>query len=88
MTAIGQGVIALQCKKNDQKTLDISGINIETRVDGGTIVIEDGKLTGVLIDSPMNLVNKSLPPPSLEEKIKALVLAQEKSFQYGFCRIN
>ena len=72
----------------NQKTLDISGINIETRVDGGTIVIEDGKLTGVLIDSPMNLVNKSLPPPSLEEKIKALVLAQEKSFQYGLTTVD
>ena len=72
----------------NQKTLDISGIDSETRVDGGTIVLKNGKLTGILIDSPMDLVKKSLPSPSIEDRVKALVLAEEKSFEYGLTTID
>jgi len=72
----------------NQKTLDISGIDSETRVDGGTIVLKKGKLTGILIDSPMDLVKKSLPSPSIEDRVKALVLAEEKSFEYGLTTVD
>ena len=72
----------------NQKTLDISGIDSETRVDGGTIVLKNGKLTGILIDSPMDLVKKSLPSPSIEERVKALVLAEQKSFEYGLTTVD
>ena len=72
----------------NQKTLDISGIDSETRVDGGTIVLKNGKLTGILIDSPMDLVKKSLPSPSIEDRVKALVLAEEKSFEYGLTTVD
>ena len=72
----------------NQKTLDISGIDSLTRVDGGTIVLENGKPTGILIDSPMDLVKESLPKPSIDARVKALLLAEEKSFEFGLTTVD
>ena len=72
----------------NQKTLDISGINSATQVPGGTVVLKNGKPTGMLIDSPMDLVKKSLPSPSVEDRIKALIIAEEKSFEYGLTTVD
>ena len=72
----------------NQKALDISGIDSLTRVDGGTIVLENGKPTGILIDSPMDLVKESLPKPSIDARVKALLLAEEKSFEFGLTTVD
>ena len=72
----------------NQKTLDIAGIDSQTKVDGGTIVLNDGELTGILIDSPMDLVKKSLPSPNIEDKIDALLFAEDKSFEHGLTTID
>ena len=72
----------------NQKALDISGINAETYVDGGSIIKKDGVLTGLLIDSPMRMVVNSLPAISTEEKIKALKIAENESFKYGLTTID
>ena len=37
----------------NQKALDLAGITVDTKVKGGTIIKEDGKLTGVLVDATM-----------------------------------
>ncbi len=72
----------------NQKTLDLSGIDSNTKVKGGTIVIKNGDPSGILIDSPMELVKKALPSPSIDERIKALLLAEEKSFEYGLTTVD
>ena len=56
----------------NQKALDLAGIDKNTSIPGGTIVKEKGMLTGVLIDSPIKLINAILPEPSVETKVKAL----------------
>ena len=40
----------------NQTALDRAGITTKTKVSGGEIKIKDGKLTGILIDNPMELV--------------------------------
>ena len=72
----------------NQKTLDIAGINSQTRVDGGTIVLKNGQPSGILIDSPMDLVKKSLPNSTKKERIKALLLAEKQSFKYGLTTVD
>lgn len=72
----------------NQKTLDIAGIDSKTRVDGGTIVLKNGQPSGVLIDSPMDLVKKSLPSSTKNERIKALLLAEKQSFEYGLTTVD
>lgn len=72
----------------NQKALDLAGITDETEISGGEIVKENGKLTGVLIDSPMRLVNQILPMPSVEDKIKALQDAEQIAFSNGLTSVS
>ena len=67
----------------NQKALEIAKIDVNTKVDNGTIIIENGKLTGVLIDGPMSLIDMAFGEVSLDDKIKALMSAQEICFKHG-----
>lgn len=42
----------------NQVALDLFGINTKTKVKGGSVELKDGKLTGILIDNAMDLVDK------------------------------
>ena len=72
----------------NQKALDLAGIDIYTEIKGGSIIKENGKLTGVLVDSPMKLISKILPKPSITEKIKALKDAEKISFENGLTTLS
>ncbi len=72
----------------NQKALDLAGIDGDTQVPGGTVVTKNGQPTGVLIDTPMELVEAILPKPTLEEKKQALVAAQEIGFKYGLTTVD
>ena len=72
----------------NQKALDIAGINLNTNLPGGTVKKKNGRLTGILIDSPKNLIINSLPKPTTDDKIKALMLAENKCFEYGLTTID
>ena len=72
----------------NQKALDMAGIDADTRVSGGEIVKRDGKLTGVLVDRPMGLVDAVIPGPSREQQIQALRDAQQLCFDYGLTTVN
>ena len=45
----------------NQKALDLAGIGVNTKIKGGSIIKENGKLTGVLVDAPMKLISNILP---------------------------
>ena len=68
--------------------LDLAGIDLSTKVNGGEIIIDRGKLTGVLIDNSMNLVDNIIPEPTKDEAIKALLSAQEIAFKNGLTTIS
>ncbi|MGB0828649.1 MAG: amidohydrolase [Flavobacteriaceae bacterium] len=72
----------------NQKALDLAGITENTEVIGGEIVKKEGKLTGVLIDTPMKLVSQILPKPTLSEKVAALKKAEEISFANGLTTVS
>jgi predicted amidohydrolase YtcJ len=72
----------------NQKALDLAGIDGTTEVAGGDVVKEKGKLTGVLVDTPMKLVNAILPKPSKEKKIKALQDASKIAFENGLTTVS
>lgn len=72
----------------NQKALDLAGIDGDTQVPGGTVVTKNGQPTGVLIDTPMELVEAILPKPTLEEKKQALLAAQEIGFKYGLTTVD
>ena len=68
--------------------LNLAGINNLTKVEGGEIVKIGNKLTGVLIDNSMRLVDNIIPEPSKEESIQALLSAQDLAFKYGLTTIS
>ncbi len=72
----------------NQKALDMAGIDVTTKVDGGTVEVESGKLTGILVDTPMGLVDAVMPKFTLEENIEALKKADEISLSYGLTTVN
>lgn len=72
----------------NQAALDAAGITLDTPGEGGEIEVKEGKLTGILVDNPMALVENAVPATSSEDQIKALLDAQKEVFQYGLTTIN
>lgn len=72
----------------NQKALDLAGITPDTGTEGGEIVKENGELTGVLVDNPMDLVYRVMPPSSMEKAIQALKDAEKISLDYGLTTVN
>jgi predicted amidohydrolase YtcJ len=72
----------------NQKALDMAGITAETKVEGGEIQLKDGKLTGILVDNPMDLIDAVIPKPNLTQRVQALKDAQEECLSYGLTTIS
>ncbi len=72
----------------NSKALELAGITIKTKAEGGQIEIKNGELTGILVDNPMELVEKIIPKPKRATQIAALKDAQKEMFQYGLTTIN
>ena len=72
----------------NQKALDIAGIDINTKSTNGTVLSKKGKLTGVLIDGPMSIIDNAFGEISLDNKIKALISAQKICFQNGLTTVD
>ena len=68
--------------------LDLAGINNSSKIEGGEFIKKNGKLTGVLIDNSMQLINNIIPEPTEEESIKALLSAQEMAFENGLTTVS
>ncbi|WP_031428744.1 amidohydrolase [Flavimarina sp. Hel_I_48] len=72
----------------NQKALNMAKIDSKTSVNGGEIVKIDNKISGVLIDSPMGLIDAIMPKMSREKQIQALLDAQEYCFNYGLTTVD
>ena len=67
----------------NQRALDFAGINEKTNVNGGELILNKGKLTGVLIDNAVDLVEKYVSSPSNNDIITGLKLAEKECFSLG-----
>lgn len=72
----------------NSKALELAGITAQTKMEGGEVILKNGQPTGVLVDSPMELVNKTFPETSEEVAIDALMDAQEICFQLGLTTVD
>jgi predicted amidohydrolase YtcJ len=68
--------------------LNLAGITIHTEVEGGAILKKANRLTGVLIDGPMRLVDESLPEMDRDSQVRALLAAQQITFENGLTTVN
>lgn len=71
----------------NQAALDKAGITTETSFNGGDIEQKNGKLTGIIVDNPMQLIAEAQPEPSTKERVNALLDAQKLSFKYGLTTV-
>jgi hypothetical protein len=72
----------------NQKALDAADITNETQATGGEIVKNEGQITGVLVDGPMNLIDAIVPKPTKELMIQALKDAQQICLNNGLTTVN
>ncbi|WP_420400581.1 amidohydrolase [Flagellimonas sp.] len=72
----------------NQKALDLAGIDEHTKMDGGEVILEGGKPSGVLVDNPMALIDNIIPQPQRAEQIQALKDAESLCFNYGLTTVN
>ena len=72
----------------NQAALDLGNVTINSKIEGGEVVIEDGKLTGVLIDNAESLVMNYWPSPNTDDVANALFKAQDICFEYGLTTVN
>ena len=68
--------------------INLAGVTINTPVSGGEILQQDGKLTGVFIDKPMELILSIIPTPTKTEITKALQTAEDICFSLGLTTVN
>lgn len=72
----------------NRKALEMAGITPDTKAEGGAIEVKDGRLTGILVDNPMQLVDAVIPKPDRNTKIQALLDAQRLCLDYGLTTVN
>ncbi len=72
----------------NQSALDMAKITTKTNAFGGEIVTKKGKLTGILIDNPMELVEAIFPEPTRQQQIEALLEAQKICTDLGLTTVS
>lgn len=68
--------------------LKLAGISASTKVNGGEVIVKNGRPTGVLIDNAVELVFKQIPEPDWKLKAKALLAAQTNCFAVGLTSVT
>ena len=72
----------------NQKALDDAGIKGEQKLTGGDMLTKNGKLTGVLIDNAVGLVESKIPSPDAKLAEKILTDAQRNCFAAGLTTVD
>lgn len=72
----------------NSQALALAGVNEKTNVNGGEVLVENGKVTGMLLDNAVDLVKSKIPPFSEDLIEKAILKAQENCFAVGLTTLD
>jgi predicted amidohydrolase YtcJ len=72
----------------NSEALKRAGITSQTKVNGGEIIQKNKKLTGLLVDNAVDLVEKIIPLPDSEKIRRALLNAQKNCLAMGLTTID
>lgn len=72
----------------NQTALDIAGITASTKINGGSIELNNGKPTGILIDNAMDIVENKIPLLYDSLAKKYYQAAQEQCFALGLTGVH
>jgi predicted amidohydrolase YtcJ len=72
----------------NKAALDLAGIDTSTEVEGGEIVMQNGKVSGVLVDNAMDLVGAVIPADDKAGAIQSLKDAEQKCLSLGLTTVS
>ena len=72
----------------NQAALNLAGIDDKTKVEGGEIIKNNGKITGVLIDNAKRNVYAIIPKITKKENIQALKDAETYCLNLGLTTVS
>ncbi|MCG9971074.1 amidohydrolase [Christiangramia crocea] len=72
----------------NQAALDRANITTSTKFEGGDIEQKNGKLTGILVDNPMDIITESMDATDIATHTKALLDAQDICLGYGLTTVD
>ena len=71
----------------NSEALTRAGITGSTKVTGGELIMENGELTGVLIDNAIGLIGKVIPKINSDDMVSGLMKAQKNCFKVGLTTV-
>jgi len=72
----------------NSKALELAGVTVQTKMEGGEVLLANGEPTGLLVDTPMRLVYSKVPMMTWEQADRALMDAQEECLSLGLTTVN
>jgi len=68
--------------------LKLIGLNKDSKVDGGDIILKKGKPSGILLDNAADMAKAIIPPLNNQQRINALKIAQRDCFRHGLTSVT
>lgn len=72
----------------NQAALSVAGLDKDTKIPGGKLLLKNGQLTGILLDNAADLMKGMTPKPVDDDKKKALIMAQKECFGLGLTSVS
>ncbi len=72
----------------NQYALDLMGITVNTKVKGGSVELKDGKLSGILLDNAMDLIDLKIPSISDSLTTAFYKKAEHICFSHGLTGVH
>ncbi len=72
----------------NQKALDLAKVTMKSKILGGEVEVKNGKLTGILVDNAMDLVEKVIPQIEDDMAIQYFDELQQECFAYGLTSVH
>ncbi|WP_458627418.1 amidohydrolase [Winogradskyella sp. PC D3.3] len=72
----------------NQAALDLGNVTVNSKIEGGEVVVENGELTGILVDNAEMLVMEHWPQPTRNDVTNALLEAQKLCFDLGLTTVD
>ena len=71
-----------------KEVLEQAGIDAGYPMEGGLVMVRDGRCTGILVDNVADVAKALVPPMSKSQRIQALLKAQENCFNVGLTSVT
>ena len=71
-----------------KEVMELAGIDENTKMDGGMVIAQDGRCTGVLLDNLADAAKALVPKMETKRRIQALLKAQENCMGVGLTSVT